>query len=200
MADCFGLLSDYEDETFTDLTCNGERLERLTFHECTFKACNFNDAEFIACRFVECAFVDCEMNLITVTDSRFSATFTGCGLKGINWTSALTGKQNLMNTLRFTGCTLNYSTFIGVDLRKATIKDCTAHDVDFSDAMLTDADLTGTDFAESRFSNTDLTGANLTGARHYHIDARHNTVKGAKFQLPEAISLLRSLDIVLVGE
>lgn len=40
--------------------------------------------------------------------------------------------------------------------------------------------------------------ANFIGARNYAIDPTQNTLKKAKFSLPEAMSLLRSLDIELI--
>ena len=46
--------------------------------------------------------------------------------------------------------------------------------------------------------NTVLEGADFSHARNYKIDVTKNRIKGAKFKLPDAIALLRSLDIVLV--
>lgn len=49
------------------------------------------------------------------------------------------------------------------------------------------------------FSNTNLTEADLSAARNYHITPGQNVLKRAKFSLPEAMSLLYSLDIDLIG-
>jgi uncharacterized protein YjbI with pentapeptide repeats len=84
-----------------------------------------------------------------------------------------------------------------LNLKGIQIAYCTAHDVDFEDANLTQADCTYTDFADSRFSRTNLTEANFEHATHYAISALHNTLKKTRFSLPEAISLLNSLDIIL---
>jgi fluoroquinolone resistance protein len=51
---------------------------------------------------------------------------------------------------------------------------------------------------ESRFLHTNLTEANFTDASNYAIDVQQNTVKHAKFALPEAVNLLRCMDIELV--
>ena len=48
--------------------------------------------------------------------------------------------------------------------------------------------------------DTDLSRANLSKARNYQIDASQNVLKGARFSLPEAMSLLYSMDIILDGE
>jgi fluoroquinolone resistance protein len=42
-----------------------------------------------------------------------------------------------------------------------------------------------------------LTGANFKGAKSYYIDARNNIVKKAHFLLPEALSLISALDVVI---
>ena len=78
------------------------------------------------------------------------------------------------------------------------MRECIAKDVDFRETLLMKSDLSHTDFADSIFIKTDLTEADLTEARNYNINATLNTIKNAKFSLPEAISLLYGLDIVLV--
>ena len=73
-------------------------------------------------------------------------------------------------------------------------------DVDFREADLSQADFAGTDLSDSLFLATDLTEADLSRACNYRIDPSQNAVKKAKFSLSEAMSLLYSLDIVLVEE
>jgi hypothetical protein len=43
----------------------------------------------------------------------------------------------------------------------------------------------------------DLTAADFNDARNYAIDVKQNRLKKTKFALPEAVSLLKGLDIVL---
>jgi len=50
------------------------------------------------------------------------------------------------------------------------------------------------------FGNTNLTEADLSRARNYHIDPGQNVLRQARFSLPEAKSLLYSMDIVLVED
>ena len=80
------------------------------------------------------------------------------------------------------------------------IRDCVAMDVDFREADLSHSDFGGTDLSESLFRHTDLTEADLSRARNYHIDPSENVLRQARFSLPEAMSLLHSMDIVLVEE
>ena len=53
---------------------------------------------------------------------------------------------------------------------------------------------------DSRFNHTNLTEADFSDATHYNISAVDNTLKKTRFSLPEAISLLYSLDIILKDE
>jgi hypothetical protein len=47
------------------------------------------------------------------------------------------------------------------------------------------------------FSSTNLTKADLSTAKNYHIPPEQNILKGTRFSLPEAMSLLYSMDIIL---
>jgi uncharacterized protein YjbI with pentapeptide repeats len=95
---------------------------------------------------------------------------------------------------------LNYSAFIGLKLEKIRIKDCISREVDFSDANLEQADFGGTELENAIFRNSNLAGANFVGAKNYFISPQNNRLKGAKFSLPEAMSLLYGLEIVLEKE
>ena len=83
-------------------------------------------------------------------------------------------------------------------LPEISLQECVARDVDFREADFTQADFTDTDFSESLFVNSNLTEVDFTNAKNYNIDASLNVLKKTKFSLPEAMSLLHSLDIVLV--
>lgn len=74
---------------------------------------------------------------------------------------------------------------------------CEAKEVDFTETDLSEGTFGGTDFERSIFSKTNLTKANLKGAVNYSIDPRYNIIKKAHFSLPEALSLLGCLDIVI---
>jgi uncharacterized protein YjbI with pentapeptide repeats len=52
-------------------------------------------------------------------------------------------------------------------------------------------------FENCTFTGCDLSEANFTGATGYAINAAQNTLHQTKFPLPEALSLLHSLDIIL---
>jgi uncharacterized protein YjbI with pentapeptide repeats len=74
---------------------------------------------------------------------------------------------------------------------------CEAKEVDFIETNFSHGDFKNTDFEKSRFFKTNLTGADFKGAINYSIDVKNNIIKNARFSLPEALSLLSSLEIIL---
>jgi uncharacterized protein YjbI with pentapeptide repeats len=70
-------------------------------------------------------------------------------------------------------------------------------EVDFSGATLEGAAFVDSDLSGARFVRTRLSGADFRSARNYRIDPTANRLAGARFSLPEAISLLGAFDIVL---
>jgi fluoroquinolone resistance protein len=190
----------YDDQTFKDGDYPKVEFCSKEFNDCPFIRCTFTEASFQGCIFRNCKFKDCDLSLIRIQDSLFAGTtFEDCKVVGVNWAEARWTQAGLLDpSVHFTGCSINYSTFIGVNLKKAVLTKCMARDVDFSEANLTGANCTCTDFAESRFSQTNLTEADFTHATNYAINVHQNKIKGAKFSLPEAMALLYSLDIILV--
>ncbi|MBL7163042.1 MAG: pentapeptide repeat-containing protein [Anaerolineales bacterium] len=191
--------TQYTDRDFEEANLNAARLISSQFYDCSFTHCSFVETVFLDCRFVDCKFKDCDLSLVQVPGSTFSGTrFDDSKLIGIDWTHGNWRGNLLHEPLAFIRCVLNHSTFIGLALKDTQIKDCIASDVDFREADLTQADFEGTDLSESLFSKTNLTEADLSRARNYTISPEGNTLKGAKFSLPEAMSLLYCLDIKLI--
>lgn len=190
--------TEYSDAKFTGLTQPELVLRGRRFEYCTFTNCAFTEAKVLACTFLDCTFERCDLSLSSVRDSVFTRVdFRECKLMGINW-AEIEQTNQFFKPFDFTNCNLNYGTFIGLDLKKVRLVECSALDADFAEADLTEAICTGTDFAESRFLHTNLSQADFTNARNYRIVPDLNTLKGAKFSLPEALSLLRNMEIVIV--
>lgn len=188
---------------FNDLKFKKERIENAQliskiFLDCTFDNCSFNETAFYDCRFDNCLFEGCDLSLVKVQNSRFSDIhFINSKIIGVNWTQANWSYGQLNRALSFSKCDLHHSTFIGLSLLGLEIIDCAAVDVDFRECNLTKADFSGTDLSDSLFLETDLTEANFQNAYNYRIHPGKNTLTRAQFSLPEAISLLYSLDIDL---
>lgn len=193
--------SEIGGETFRGLALDDVEIAGVRFEGCTFTRCTFTETVLRGCTFLDCTFADCRLSLVRVPDSSFRAVrFERSQVIGVNWAEGAWHTVGLPSDLHFTGSALNHSVFFGLTLRGLVMRDCVARHVEFGEADLSGADLRGTDFTGSRFLHTDLTGADFTRATNYSIDAAANTLKGAKFSLPEAMALLYSLDIEIVEE
>ena len=191
----------YTDQVFKEIHLEQAHLVSNEFHDCTFGRCSFVETIFQGCRFVNCVFQHCDLSLVQMPDCSFAATrFESSRVIGVNWAKAHWPATRLGDSIGFFKCAINHSTFIGLNLRRIQIQECVAVDVDFREADLSQANFAGTDLSDSLFLATNLTQADLSRARNYQIDLSQNVVKKAKFSLPEAMSLLYSLDIVLVEE
>lgn len=194
----------YEEEHFSDEEWDQAAIEGTEFAGCIFKRCSLKEGSLAACRFEDCTFEDCDLSLVDLTKSSFKGTrFVKSKLIGIDWGKASWGNkqlQTLLKVIEFEDCVLNFSTFIGLDLPGLRMEKCIAHEVDFSESNLSQGDFRKTDFAKAIFRNTYLSEANFLGAKDYLIDPATNRIKGAKFSLPAAMSLLYSLDIDLRSE
>jgi uncharacterized protein YjbI with pentapeptide repeats len=192
----------FEDEDFRKLAAAEADISFKQFIDCRFTGCNFSTATLRECVFQNCQFKECDLSLVTVPGSVFSGVhFENSKITGVNLVEAEWEKTGLLKaSVAFVNCNVSHSTFFGLKLKKLLLTKCIAHDVDFGEADLTGANFTHTDFAESRFFKTNLTQADFTHAVHYSIGVHVNTVKKAKFSLPEAMSLLHALEIVLVDD
>jgi fluoroquinolone resistance protein len=190
--------SIHEDRTFRGVTAFESEVRDVEFFNCTFERCTLPQCRFEHCTFDGCRFALCDLGVAKVRNSKVQdTTFTHCKMIGIDWTKLRPLAPHVALAATFDNCTLSYSSFYGMEAPRLVILACVAHEVDFGDADLHDASLARTDLMGSTFLHTNLGGADLRGASNYAIDARHNTLAKARFSLPEAVSLLQSLDIIV---
>lgn len=199
MDDVVQQLSDMQDKTvynnkrFCDLAYQKRELKQKEFYKCIFENCKFLESIFSQCIFEDCIFKNSDLSLVVVKQSSFfGVSFKESKLVGVNWTNS--GKPF---TADFYTCTLDYSIYIGMNLRKVKMISCSIKDADFAEADLANASFVGSDLQGARFLNTNLTQTDFTDAKNYSIDPRCNKLKKTQFSLPEAISLLKYFDIVI---
>ena len=189
---------EYIDRSFKGVKALNQQLKFVEFEACRFTNGTFREASFHDCLFRDCLFKDCDLSLVQLKNSAFISThFQACQIVGVNWSEANWDQRGFLKSVDFTQCVLNYSTFFGLDLHEASFTNCIAKEVDFAEANLTQANCTNTDFTGSRFHATNLSKADFRGATNYSIVPSANTLKKARFSLPEAVALLHGLDIVL---
>lgn len=188
----------HEDRVFDRVDYQDKVVSDRTFTNCTFNNCNLSKTVFEDCYFDKCTFDKCDLSLMKVKSSSFSQLqIINSKAIGILWFDAKTPFTKNPFTISCIDSNISYSSFFGMNLKKAKFTRCVAKEVDFSECNLVEADFSGADLEGARFSNCDLSSANFINARNYGIDITGNKVKKAKFSLPEAINLLHSLGIVL---
>ena len=72
------------------------------------------------------------------------------------------------------------------------LKDC-----NFFETNLAGADFNACNLEGSLFEQCDLSEADFRNAEKYSINPDQNKLKGAKFSLPEVLSFLAPLDIII---
>ncbi|HEY95635.1 MAG TPA: pentapeptide repeat-containing protein [Dehalococcoidia bacterium] len=183
----------YSQESFTKLILAEETIESRVFDEYDFTDCVLIGCKLEKCRFLNCKFIKCDLSNVVPINSEFrEVQFSNCKAIGIDWTRA--GK---IKELSFSECLVNYSNFRLLKLPKTEIIKCEVKDVDFIETDLKDSNLSGSDFENSIFFKTDLSGVNFSHSTNYTIDVNNNTLKKTRFSLPEALSLLSNLDIII---
>jgi fluoroquinolone resistance protein len=183
----------YSQEKFTSLALTEDSVASVKFEECTFTDCRFIDVKLDKCAFVDCVFNGSLLSAIRPIDTRFlRPRFIRCKVIGFDWAKA--GK---LENLDFGDSQLDYSNFSSLNLIRIRMDRCSAREIRFIDANMSDGVFTGTDFTGSTFFKSNLTRADFRRARNYSIDIRNNTVKNARFSLPEALSLLEGLEITV---
>lgn len=190
---------EHYDQVFERIHWTPGEILTAEFTDCKFVKCNFETAVISQSRFSHCTFRECNLSLVQIPGSSFPSTrFEKSKLIGIDWTPGDWSQTEFNQLEGFFDCVLSHSTFIGLRLRGIQIKDCIANEVDFREADLSKVNFRGSDLAKSLFGNTNLADADLSRARNYQIDPGNNTLKMAKFSLPEAMALLYSMDIEIV--
>jgi uncharacterized protein YjbI with pentapeptide repeats len=191
--------TEYISEVFVDEHLAGEHLEYIGFDSCVFKECDFSGALFDHCKFIDCEFVRCNLSVVRLNASRFlEVAFKECKVIGVDWTLAAWSNLQLPSPITFEQCVLNDSSFFGLYLSEMTIEDCKALDVDFREGDFNESTFSGSDLSNCLFDGANLTGAHFENAENYYIDINNTRIKKATFSRLEAVSLLESLDIVLL--
>ena len=186
--------ADFYDAHFSNLVYHSDKIDFREFYDCVFANCSFHEVDFKGSRFINCTFDSCDLSLAQMTRAAFRGTvFKNCKMIGIDWSVS---SSPLL--AEFFDCDLSYASFAHIDLSQGKITRCKAHEVYFWETNLTQADFSGTDFQDSQFKDSNLTKADFSTARSYTISPNANVLKEAKFSLPEAVSLLNHLGIVLV--
>jgi len=184
----------YEDLKLSEVAlCENAKIIDSEFTDCYFANCKFFQVNFFNCKFHNCIFENCNLASISIKHTSFSnVKFSDTKLTGIHWSEASVPIDAI-----FRSCLMDYSSFIGVDLRKTELFGCQLKSVDFTETNLSKSNCRYSDFTGARFINTNLEYTDFIGATNYSIHPSGNKIRKAKFSLPDVLSLLDVYDIVI---
>ena len=184
----------YIDQVFKDLAPGQEELKPGTYENCEFHDCQFVGMDLSGYRFVDCSFVNCNLSNISTIDTAIrNVHFSGCKMLGVHFEDChpflfkISGKESAFDL----------STFAGMELKGTLFRDCSLKDVDFTGAVLSGGAFEQCDLMDATFENTNLEGADFRTALNFRIDPQINQIKGARFSLPEVLTLLRHYQIII---
>lgn len=184
----------FENEIFSETHLpQNTKLAEVEFQGCTFINCKFSKVIFFDCRFENCKFQNCDLSSILIKHCVFDGVlFKESKLTGIQWADS-----GIPLDVQFRHCSLNYCSFIGVDLRSTEMTHCIVKEADFSETNLSKSNCQYSDFTGARFANTNLQYTDLSYASNYSIHPDGNKLKKTVFSSPDVLSLLDVYDIVI---
>lgn len=93
-------------------------------------------------------------------------------------------------TMNFENCTLNFSSFFKLKLKKIIFKNCSLQEVDFVETNLTAASFENSNLLRAVFANSILEQADFRTAYNFSIDPENNKMTKAKFSAQALAGLL----------
>ena len=187
-----------KDECFENIDFNGirevEDIRSKSFEKCTFTDCDFTNSDFSNSLFVDCRFANSNFRATKLSDTKLhNVDFDDCKILGLDFTQIST----FIVKIGFRNSQILKCNFSLLELKESDFSDSCINQCDFFRTNAAKSNFSGSDLKGSIFENTDLTKADFTNAQNYSINPLINTIKHAIFTMPEAMTLLDSLEITI---
>ncbi len=182
----------YERRTFDQIHLDDD-LEGVSFYKCVFRSCSFQSRRLVECAFDDCEFVQCNLSLLqNVRSVLTGVTFTDCKLLGVDWSN-----PGGFFSASYEGCIMENNAFTDMNLKRFRFASCILTSSSFYNCRLQHAVFDDCDLSETQFYRTDLSHADFRTSRNYFMNVETNKLNKTRYSLPEAVSLLANLDIVV---
>ncbi len=182
----------FEEEVYERQDFSAAPIKKGEYENCTFQNCNFSDSDISGIRFTECEFQGCNLSMVKLNGTAFNGVrFMDTKMFGLQFENC----DDLLLAVGFVNCTLNHSSFFGVDLRNTVFNSTKLHEVDFTKSDLSKSVFKDCDFTRAVFAQTNIEGSDFTTSYNYIIDPEINRVRKAKFDLQGVVGLLAKYDI-----
>ena len=186
----------YENETFRGLTLAGDEVSDAVFLECEFIDCVFSGVTLRGSLLRDCRFTHCRIDTPKGRETGVQhCEFSDCFLSAVVWHEFTTGNRYASVLRGIKDSTLRYNTFSQMAFPKCDFSGLRIVESIFAECDLSRASFRGTDLDRTEFFRCDLTQADFRDAVGYKVDVLSSKVKGARFSLPEAVSLLGGLGV-----
>ena len=183
---------EYEDELFSKLDAGSLKIQDKTYIDCRFENCKFIGTDFSYSSFEDCLFDNCNLSLTIFNGARLrNAVFENCKLVGVNFKQC----DRFIFEVHFKKCLMQSCNFSELKLRNSLFKESRIFECDFVRTKLIGADFKNSYLTDSIFDNSDLSKADFEDAVGYNINPLNNKLVGAKFSMPDVVSLLNVFDL-----
>lgn len=183
-----------EDITYKANNFTAQRLPRGEYESCTFINCVFTSSDLSGIVFSECYFENSDLSMANIYQTSFkNVKFHDCKLLGLHFNKC----DKFLLSITFENCSVNFSSFYQVPLKKGIFKNCKLEEVDFSESNLTQALFDNCDLKRAVFHKTILQAADLRSSYNFSINPETNTIKKAKFSTQNIAGLLDTYNIVI---
>lgn len=182
----------YGKETFSKIDYSDKELSGKEFNACTFAHCNFLNSNLSHNEFTNCYFDTCNLSMAMLEHTKLdNAQFINCKIMGVDFSKC----SDFLFSASFSKCTLDFTQFLGKNLKKIKFEDCSMKEANFTESNLTDAALINCDLSRTVFYRTTLIKADFRTSYNYTIDPELNRIKNAKFSMNGVLGLLEKYDI-----
>ena len=179
----------YEEETFE--SNEGIQWENSEFLNCAFIGLDLSELSLKNSQVLESRFDKCNLSNINLLGTSFrEVSFKDCKLVGLSWAQVRT-----FFDASFENCVLNYSQFQEMSLSGLKFKNCTMRDMDFRECNLEESSFSHCDLLNTSFNRCNFSGSDFRNAKSYRLNPLSEKLKGAKFDLPEALVLFEEMGI-----
>ena len=94
-------------------------------------------------------------------------------------------------------CKFKNCIFYDLNLDETLFENCILKDCEFQNTSLKRVIFKNSNLQKSHFHQCKLAEADFTSAKNYFISIERNDVKKAKFSMPEALSLIEGLGVII---
>ena len=184
--------TEYENKVFQKMNAGGLKVLNKTYTDCRFENCKFIETDFSYSTFEDCLLENCNLSLTIFNEAKLrNVIFENCKLVGLNFKQC----DRFIFEIHFKKCLIQRCNFSMMELRKCLFKESRIFECDFVRTKLIGADFRRSELTDTVFEGSDLSKANFEDAVRYNINPLNNKIAGAKFCMPDVVSLLNTFDI-----